>query len=856
MKTTKPTHLSYLTRCFRDRGSEHFGLAVAALVNLGAKPKLGSDQDLWRLVGEEVSPMPLDEAVPKGCAEYLVSGYAYPEPGQANAERGFVRVRFAGLDKQLQVHGDRCWLNAFETSDPTPYERIRLDWQHAYGGSGYDANPDGIGAPGAATGETGLRRAPNVEYADYAQSRAGAEAAPASFAPLPPAWPQRSELYGRVDDHWLQHDYPGLPRDHDRRYYNLAPADQRLADSVAFPVAAEYEIVGMHPDRARLQGRLPALKARAFVQRRGGGELEEIPLHMGTVWFFPHREQAIMIFHGQATVEAFDASDLSGLLLAGEQDGQERPLSWYRQVLQWRNDPKHGALYCLRDRDLLPTELLPEPPAVASGGVDSKLQRELDRAKRQLREVPPPSHGVDALPDPELTVPALPTADALPEFALKTQRRAERELEALRKISTDALAEEHTERARAAAAPHGKTVTVPPAPHGPPKLARPDLDALADRAPNAADRAALDSRLQRCETDLIAGYRWSAQHQKPAPRLDAAASQTLRERVAALHARGEPLAGLDLTGADLRGMNLHGAHLESALMEGADLSDADLSGARLDDAVLVRCDLTRTRLSAAVGKRVNFSQAICEKTDFSLCELKEANFEAAKLQHCRFSSASLDRCRFDRAILEAIDFSSAKLSHLMLIGNTLRDIDFRRARLRKIVFMQCRLHDIDLSESDIENLALNDTRAEGDTRLVRAQLRKAALGGAELPRANFSQAQLAEVNFRGANLRGARFVAAQVRASDFTDADLSESDLSRIKIHDGLLVRTILRGADLSSSDLIGAYMRGARLEGADLDMANLFRAHLSEVTLDQGTRLRDTYLEKSIAYPVRERAP
>ncbi|WP_363796957.1 DUF2169 domain-containing protein [Lysobacter firmicutimachus] len=856
MRTTKPTHLSYLTRCFRDRGSEHLGLAVAALVNLGPKPTLGSDQDLWRLVGEEVSPMPLDEAVPKGCPEYLVSGYAYPEPGQASAERGRVRVRIAGKEKQLQVHGDRCWLNAFETSDPAPYDRMRLDWKHAYGGPGYDANPDGIGASGTATGQTGLRRVPNVEYADYAQGRAGAETAPASFAPLPPAWPQRSALYGRTDDHWLKHDYPGLPRDHDRRYYNLAPADQQLAGCSAFPSAAEYEILGMHPERARLHGRLPALRARAFVLRRGSDELEETALRLTTAWFFPHREQAILIYHGQVQVQAFDASDLFGLLLAGEQEGQERPRSWYRQVLQWRNDPTHGALYCLRDRDLLPVEWLPDAAETGTRSVAPRLQRELDRAKRRLHEVPPPGHGVDALPDPELKVPALPAVDALPEFVQQTQRRSERELAEIRKISADALAEEHIERARSAASPHGKSVAAPPAPHGPPKLARPDLSVTTVHAPRGCDAAALERHLQRCERDLLVGYRLSAQHQAPAPRLDAAAAEALRERVAAAHARGDALAAIDLTGADLRGLNLRGARLEGALLEGADLSDADLSSACLDEAVFVRCNLTRTRLSAAVGRRSNFAQAICEETDFSRCELDEANFEGVRLHRCTFSSATVQRGRFDRAMLDRIDFGSAQLGQLMLIGNTLNDIDLRRAKLRKIVFSQCRLRDIDLSDSDIENLALLDTQVQGDIRLLRARVCKAALGGAVLPRIDFSHACLTEVNFRDARLRGARFASAQVRASDLTDADLSDANLSRVKIRDGLMVRTTLRGADLSSSDLIGAYLRGACLEGANLESANLFRAHLSEVSLDQSTRLHGAYLEKSIAYPARERSP
>jgi uncharacterized protein YjbI with pentapeptide repeats len=838
MKIIKPTPVGILTRTYRQAGNEHLGIAIPVMVTLGNAPGLVSESELWNTVGSELGGYALDAALPKQHAEFLVAGRAYGQYCDA-AHMCRVGIRFAGLHKQLQVSGAREW-NGNTPSQAAPFECLPLDWPLAYGGAGYAENPRGIGYPTRAPGSAQLL--PHIAYPDAPVVTRERGTAPAAFTPIAADWPQRCALYGEMDERWLKEDCPGFPRTMHPDYFNVAPRDQQFPQLDSLPPGAAYELTHMHPERPTLAGELPPLRARCFVQRIREPDLTEVAMRLTTVWFIPHRERAIMIFHGAARVQEFDAQDVACLLLAVECHNEPRSDAHYRRVFDLRMDSKRGALHALRDLDLAPQSML-----AAAGDADGDgnchaqagpqvgaLQRNLQqRAREQACQAAAAGAVISA---PEVATTRPPRLDELAEFVERNEKLAETQLAALEQTRQQVEAE-HPEltASRNAAARRG-----------------PPQSFASNRAQYPARPEMLEQE-REAERKLRASYLQSAHYQEAAARLDTASSAALRERVAAGHGRGESLAGLDLTGADLSGMNLRHVDLAGALLESADLSGTDLTGANLRDAVIARAALAGTTFAKADLSGANLSLTDCEGTDFSEAVLDRCLFERAVWRNCNARRASARRVQFSGCRFEAVDFTGGTLSELVFIEQTLTDVTFHAATIRKLAFIQCRLDRVAFTAADIEGFGFVETIAQ-QIRFDHARLRKACFAkDTVLDRADFSRASLTEVNLRHTQARNARFSGATISQCDFSDAGLQQADLSDAKFDGGHLVRTDLSGASLAGADLIGAQMRRAVLHDADFNEANLFRANLAEASIDASTRLDHAYLEQTVFHPLRK---
>ncbi|AOK47353.1 hypothetical protein WT60_11230 [Burkholderia sp. MSMB617WGS] len=819
MKIIKPFRISPLTRLYRMHGQEHLGVAALMAATLGEHPQLLTDSALWNLAGEALRGYTLDMALPKPCPEFLVCGYAYGKhAGERSGGACEVGIGVAGVEKRLRISGDRQWAGG-RVTPARPFEQLPLDWEFAYGGAGFADNPRGRGAEPS---QDGVRPLPNIEYAHSPMRFPDELPAPAGFCPIDATWPQRASLSGEYDRQWLETDFPGFPRTLDPRCFNIAPADQQLTGLAEFPDGVAYELTHLHPDHAVLTGRVPALRARSFVVRAGRETPEEIPMRLTTLWFIPHRERVVMIYHGATAVAQFDASDVQALLLGADASGQPRPPEWYRQVIEWRTRHDKAVLYALRDRDLLPERYLPADspaePAAATQGARQRLMR--DRL----------SAFADARPVEE------PRLDQLVEFVERQEAAADEaraRLEAMRRDLPSG-------REAPAAKRRG-----PPAPavfHG-------DGDEAGQAA--ATDWSGMQKMQRDAHESLRKLYLQSAQHQDAPDRLSEAASESRRAFVAAAVAAGRSLEGVDLTGADLSGMDLRGARLAGAMFESADLSDADLSGAIVDHAVLVRAGLSRTRFVNADLTGANLSLAACDETDFSGANLSDCIVERVRLRKCRFEGGILSDTRFGDCRFHEVDFSRATLRNLIVVDQSFENVNFSNATIRKMLLMNCSLADVRFSAADIDGFGIVDARTQAPLRFDAANLVKACfVQRCDVARADFSFATLSEVNFREADLDAADFHGARIGNCDFTDARLRAANLRGAKSEGSHFVRTDFTGADLRDTDLIAAYLRGATLDGADLRGANLFRANLSEVLSDGDTQWAGAYLDHAMRFP------
>ncbi len=360
MKIIKPQTLSLLTRPFEFRRDYWLGCAVVAFLPIGETHTLLPEADLWPFLTEELpSDQPLDAAIPKTRTEFVAIAHAFA-PGGVAAPMVPTGIQLGASIKQLDVFGDREFdRSRGRITEPVPFTRMKIDWTRAYGGDGFADNPLGRGAV-PVDGSDG-RIFPVENVIDRAHRGEGVRS-PAAYGPVDQMWPARAKLSGTYDDAWLKQDFPGFARDIDWHFFNIAPADQWLAEPLQGHEA--YAFKNLHPTVPLLKGRLPGLTPRLFLTRKGHDDsFEEVPLTLTTLWFFPHRERLVLVHHGRARLAEEDGSDIARVTIGADRIGALRQAADFRAVMVKRADARDGALYALRDQDLVAEEFLAPAPA-------------------------------------------------------------------------------------------------------------------------------------------------------------------------------------------------------------------------------------------------------------------------------------------------------------------------------------------------------------------------------------------------------------------------------------------------------------------------------------------------------------
>lgn len=840
MKIIKPLRLSVLNRPFRWQRKNYLGVSVLALADMGPNPQLRPEMELWQLAASELQTSGgiVDLAIPKVRAEFMATGFAYTHH-QDEKNVCVARIDVEKLSKSLVVFGDRHWVGS-KRSQPQPFDEMRLDWSRAYGGSGYDDNPHGIGfAPVPCQGYE-RHFLPNIETLAERITSPKQKLEPVSFGPLDIQWPRRFTRMGKkYDASWLQNEFPGFARDIDWKVFNAASPDQWWSDRDTLPPQATWRIWNMHPQKPLQEGQLPPWQARCFVNRQRGDEtvFEEIALRATTVWFFPHREQMMLIWQGHIRINEDDAADVLQLLPALEKQGAARSVNHYRKVLSRRMDKEMGALFSFREKDLLPEDVIgpwidndiAQSPSPQRDNMNNRARKQRERHRAILED----SGGdINALLD-NVEEPELPTLDDLPEYIEKMERRAQ---------EMQAAAEQ---RKREIAAQHPHLDSDDGLPRGPESLHRME-EMQHQQERSEKKRAQTSEALQKM-------YLLAVQHQPPALRLKGDLAQILRQRAGRTMAQGGDFSGMDLTGVDFSGMDLRGANFNKALLECADLRHCQLDNASFQGAVLARAELLHTSLRGCDFSDASLALAECRSSDFSDTRLADTQLQNALFDECIFDSAtfnslilreiSLIRCRFHHAILNDCVFMEL----------TLAEPDFSHARLHKCAFMQSVLEGASFSQATLEGCSLVQTRCDeanfaGATWIASAAVSDSSLTGADFCHATFSQS-----NLRQTLLQGARFNEAKIDNSDLSEADCRDTTFVRASLVGSLFVRTDFREADFTDANLMGALLQKSLLGGANLSGANLFRADLSQSVTSKTTRLDGAWTKRIKTLPKRD---
>ena len=881
MRIIKPLRLSLLTRPYTHRRQHWLGVSVLAMATLGDDPVLRPEAEIWRQTGawlEEDNVV--DLAVPKPCAEFLVSGRAWSHDADTPG-RAALRVRVAGLEKNLLVSGDRRGADGRWT-EPEPLRGVPVDWRHAFGGPDVAENPCGAGA---GRGLDGLWKAPNVESLHQRASRPGEQGRPASFGPVSPVRPRRFARAGGYDPAWLENGFPGFPDTLDPHFFNAAEPDQWLEELDAFEPGTPYAIWNMHETSRCIEGVLPCWKARCFIVRGEDEAFEEVPLRHTTAWFFPDSERVLLMFHGTAPTRFDDASDIGAIMPAIELvDAPERGLDHYRQVLAKRQAPGTGPLHALKDSDLLPRSAMRDEDFFDTDALNQPLmvnqQRRADGLRDEMQARIRQAGHDPAAYDLEKPLPAdVHSLDALPELVRAMRREGRRAKASMLRQRRDArrkLEREAETQPRGGGAGAALDAAGSPPPGGPPKfntsvgalsMIGQARDAQARRARGDAMeagameadkmqagamgpdqvRSMLDQGQQGMEKLYLAG----AHLQSPVPVALGGRSVRMRRRVQALMQGSRDLSGLDLTGVDLSGLDLSGAHCRHTWMEGADLRGARLDGADLSDAVLTRARLHDTSLADAVFERANLGGLSAEDSCFDRAVFIETVLDQAAFTRCGFAGAVMEQCspleleltdcRFDQARFKAVNF---------LQQSRFLRVRFERAAFQRVVWLNCMLDGVHFEHAQLTACGWVQSECASPPSFLHSHLQTCCAVQTDMAGALFSHAWLEESSLRGIDLSGAKFDGARLQSSDLSESILREACFHRADGGGTLLMQCDLTGADLRESDWIDAILSKSDFRFADLAGANLFRADISQSRLDAGTRTAGAYVKWAKTLP------
>ncbi|MFO0555738.1 MAG: DUF2169 domain-containing protein [Polyangiaceae bacterium] len=708
-----------------------------------------------------LGPDDLADFKPK--AEVLVKATCHAPKGVAVTECP-VMVKVGDWSKTLRVTGRRT-----HGAQPIAFTKLPIDWEHAYGGSGFDKNPVGRGFSGD--------EMPCVTYAkDVAPARGDTGIEPASFAPVNPRWPQRSKKIGQAYDAAQMRTAPYFGADFNWEYFMDGPADQWLPRLRGSEVAT---FQNLHPRIPILTLTLPSVIARVFY-RDDRQTFREIPMVLDTLFADLDAGVLELTWRGLGEVREDDLSDVKSLLIASEPMGEKQPVSHYEALLTRFEENPLG----------LPKELanpLEAPPLSPSG----ELPRLKSILSDSLGDVLP-SEAADAL---DFMDAAVASAADRPEVKKAIAEQAGRAAEAPppRVKKPGALPYFGLRRAVRSQIEQGKKARDEALAKG---LKREHLGQLAE-----IEKLAEDPRWLELDPSYTPPEPLSTC--APGPGAD------LRDR---------DLRGLDLRGADLQGANLEGAILTGVDLEGANLGGARLYGtvfykARLRGAKLEGADLSRAHLGFADATNAIFDGATLAETCLESANLENASLIGAKGEYAIFSKSRLVGAKLERAELRNAEMDEVDATRAVFKQASLDKAHFGRARARGADFSRAKLNGASFAGAELVEARFFDARVEGSV-FENAVADRAIFAFARLGRALMTRLAADNADFHAADLRHARLKRASCKRAAFTQANLFSADLTQSK----------LDGATFKKASLYDAKLAKASVVDCDFSSANLKR--------------------------------
>lgn len=878
MRTVKPLRVGVLTRPYGYLEQSRLGVMAYTLIDFnGPEPRLVPEAEITtHLLPTMDCHGILDLILPKTRPEFLVSGAAYTAH-QQNKTQCAVRVKVADKEKSLLVFGDRYWLD-HRISDPQPFEQMPIVWANAFGGAGFDENPEGKGIGRQLINGVWTTPLPNIEIPTAQISSINQRPKPAGFSPVMINRPRRYKHVGNFSDIWMKTDIAGFFPDMNTRLFSAAEADQRWTDKESLPVGCAFSVWNMHPEQPCWTGTIPNWIARCFVtrqNRQGSEAFLEVDLKPTTIWLLPGIKHAIMMYHGSVAVAQTYAEDVLAIVAAIELPGQPREKAWYKEIFERRSDLETGALYALRDKDLVPKSIIGDWHDTRPVDTGLLLENAGKREQRIRAEMGSKISGTGLDSSkimPEFTGPQFPiSGEYLPELHDRMQR--------LQHASEQQIGEEK-ERIKKALAENPDTDPV---------LFEKMQDVVDGKIPDSAaeDLKQAMQRLEQLQADME--RQWQEEHQTD--RIGAAGlpdreqiHQTMqqmkkinlysahflpqgiavsqhicnqkRDLVLERLRRGMDLRELDLSGANLTGLTLTAADLTGSDMSGANLTDATLDGANCSRVLLTRSKIENTSLRNALFRETNLGATSPSRADFTGAQLSAMVLQHSTFSNCNFENSSWDEvvqttsaafsnCRFDSATVNKTIFTECRFANSSFARGKFSQVAFQVNTLENITFENAALISITFVASTLRNVNFMHARIEGASFTYKLNIDTCSFQGAKIKNSSFNRTVLNTVDFSDAVMLHC----------DLSAATLHGANFAAVKATGSIFRRTDLRLARFVAADLTGCNFQQADMRGTDLRRANLCTADVSETWLDDTSHTQGAFLKYTKLYPLRKQA-
>jgi uncharacterized protein YjbI with pentapeptide repeats len=412
VKVIKPRTLGILLRT--QRRSKTTALYTVSALGLFDAEHPGiflSEQALWPAVMAELPEGAVfDQGLPKPQGEFLVAGYARAPSGSA-VRAQMIEVAIGSIGKRVAVFGDRYWrpgASGFIFTEPQPFTEMKIDLKRMYGGADHPQNTVGTGYRATRLLDAGqIVHLPNFEDPRRLIRTIEETPPPVGLGPIDIAAPDLRKYTGTFDKAWEETLAPHPPLDSDPRINCAAPEDQRIAGF--FEGNEPLRVNGMTADVPGYVGRLPGVRARAFVMRRSEpAGFFELDMKLDTVLLLGGHRKGVVIFRGSIPVADVDAKDVASVMIAYERLTETpRPIEHYAEVYRLRTDKEQAIKYALDDSQLSPAVSADEK-AARRRAREAYTRETAERfaegaqlvARRQMALAGLPESLVPAKPDP------------------------------------------------------------------------------------------------------------------------------------------------------------------------------------------------------------------------------------------------------------------------------------------------------------------------------------------------------------------------------------------------------------------------------------------------------------------------
>jgi len=271
-----------------------------------------SDDPAWSLYA------PADLVPIRPRADVVLVGEAFA-PGAQPVRSLITRLLVSDIDKAIEIHGDRWFMQDGSLQEGASFTRIPLLWERAAGG------PDTVNPVGVRVDDRdryGRRRLPHLQPPGTHVVSPDDVIETIGYGPVAPTWPSRRQRLGRHAAAWSDRDWnrQPLPTDLDAAYFNAAPQDQQTQQ-----LRGDERLVldNLHPEHPHLVTNLAGHPPRAFIERSGKLP-QSLPLRADLLWIDTARGLCTLTWRGQIPLD--HPQEQGRVLISLEEPG--RSLTW------------------------------------------------------------------------------------------------------------------------------------------------------------------------------------------------------------------------------------------------------------------------------------------------------------------------------------------------------------------------------------------------------------------------------------------------------------------------------------------------------------------------------------------------